>query len=29
MTEAYAGDGTLVNSGEYNGLPWEEAQSRG
>ncbi len=25
MTEAHAGDGSLVNSGEYNGLPWEEA----
>ena len=25
MTEAHAGDGSLVNSGAYNGLPWEEA----
>ena len=28
MTEAHAGDGSLVNSGEYNGLPWEEANRR-
>ena len=25
MTEAHDGDGVLVNSGEYDGLPWEEA----
>src|SRR6188472_137399 len=28
MTEAHAGEGALVNSGEYNGLPWEEANRR-
>jgi len=28
MTEAHAGSGALVNSGEYNGLPWEEANRR-
>src|SRR4051794_23853918 len=28
MTEAHAGEGSLVNSGEYNGLPWEEANRR-
>jgi leucyl-tRNA synthetase len=28
MTEAHAGEGTLVNSGEYNGLPWEEANRK-
>ena len=28
MTEAHAGEGTLVNSGEWNGLPWEEANRR-
>jgi leucyl-tRNA synthetase len=28
MTEAHAGEGILVNSGEYNGLPWEEANAR-
>jgi leucyl-tRNA synthetase len=28
MTEAHAGDGSLVNSGEYNGMPWEEANHR-
>jgi leucyl-tRNA synthetase len=24
LEEAYAGDGCLVNSGEFNGLPWKE-----
>ena len=28
MTEAHAGAGALVNSGEYNGLPWEDANRR-
>jgi leucyl-tRNA synthetase len=28
MTEAHAGEGALVNSGEYNGLAWEEANRR-
>src|SRR3954447_20767347 len=28
MTEAHAGEGGLVNSGEYNGLPWEEANQK-
>jgi leucyl-tRNA synthetase len=28
MTEAHAGEGKLVNSGEYNGLPWEEANRK-
>src|SRR5580765_2299166 len=28
MTAAHAGEGSLVNSGEYNGLPWEEANRR-
>jgi leucyl-tRNA synthetase len=28
MTEAYPGQGMLVNSGDYNGLPWEEANRR-
>src|SRR3954471_17703818 len=28
MTEAHAGEGSLVNSGEYNGLPWEVANRR-
>ncbi len=28
MTEAYSGSGVLVNSGEYNGLPWDEANRR-
>jgi leucyl-tRNA synthetase len=28
MTEAHGGAGRLVNSGEYNGLPWEEANRR-
>jgi leucyl-tRNA synthetase len=28
MTGAHAGEGTLVNSGEYNDLPWEEANRR-
>src|SRR6185436_7762929 len=28
MTEAHSGEGALVNSGEYNGLPWEEANRR-
>src|SRR5262252_9746122 len=25
MTEAHAGEGSLVNSDKYNGLPWEDA----
>ena len=28
MTEAHAGEGSLVNSGDYNGLPWEEANRK-
>jgi leucyl-tRNA synthetase len=28
MTEAHPGSGTLVNSGEFNGLDWEEANRR-
>ncbi|HEX6464382.1 MAG TPA: leucine--tRNA ligase [Vicinamibacterales bacterium] len=28
MTEAHAGEGSLVNSGEWNGLPWEEANRK-
>jgi leucyl-tRNA synthetase len=28
LTEAYAGDGTLVESGEWNGLAWPEANRR-
>jgi leucyl-tRNA synthetase len=28
MTEAYAGEGNLVASGEYNGLAWEDANRR-
>jgi leucyl-tRNA synthetase len=28
MTEAHAGEGELINSGEFNGLPWEEANRR-
>jgi leucyl-tRNA synthetase len=28
MTEAHAGEGSLVNSGAYNGIPWEEANRR-
>jgi leucyl-tRNA synthetase len=28
MTEAHAGEGSLVNSGDYNGLPWAEANRR-
>ena len=28
MTEAHAGDGRLVNSGEFDGLPWQEANRR-
>jgi leucyl-tRNA synthetase len=28
MTEAHAGEGALVNSGEYNGLPWEDANRK-
>jgi leucyl-tRNA synthetase len=28
MTEAHAGEGSLVNSGAFNGLPWEEANRR-
>jgi leucyl-tRNA synthetase len=28
MTEAHAGEGRLVNSGEWNGLAWEEANRR-
>ena len=28
MTEAHAGEGVLVNSGAYDGLPWEEANRK-
>ncbi len=28
MTEAYVGPGVMVNSGAYDGLPWEEAKQR-
>jgi leucyl-tRNA synthetase len=28
MTEAHAGEGKLVNSGEFNGLDWEDANRR-
>jgi len=28
MTEAHAGEGSLVNSGEYNGMAWEDANRR-
>jgi leucyl-tRNA synthetase len=28
LTEAFAGTGSLVNSGEYSGLPWDEAITR-
>jgi leucyl-tRNA synthetase len=28
LTEAYAGPGVLVNSGEFNGLDWQEANRR-
>jgi leucyl-tRNA synthetase len=28
MTEAHAGEGGLINSGDYDGLPWEEANRR-
>ena len=28
MREAHAGEGSLVNSGEYNGLAWEEANKK-
>jgi leucyl-tRNA synthetase len=28
LTEAYVGEGSLVNSGEYDGLPWPEAIRR-
>jgi len=28
MTEAHAGEGSLINSGEYNGIEWEEANRR-
>jgi leucyl-tRNA synthetase len=28
MPEAYAGEGRLVNSGPYDGAPWEEANQR-
>jgi leucyl-tRNA synthetase len=28
MTEAHAGEGALVNSGEYNGLAWEDANKK-
>jgi leucyl-tRNA synthetase len=28
MTEAHAGAGVLVNSGQYDGLPWEDANRR-
>jgi leucyl-tRNA synthetase len=28
MTEAHAGEGALVNSGDYNGLEWKDANTR-
>ena len=28
MTEAYLGPGVMVNSGDYDGVPWEEAKQR-
>src|SRR5690242_9897484 len=28
MTEAHAGEGSLVNSGAFNGLPWEDANRK-
>ncbi len=28
MTEAWSGDGTTVNSGAYDGLPWQETKRR-
>ena len=28
MTEAHAGEGKLVNSGPYDGMPWEDANRR-
>jgi leucyl-tRNA synthetase len=28
MTEAHAGEGSLVNSGAYDGIPWEDANRR-
>ncbi len=28
MTEAHAGEGALINSGEWNGLPWQEANRK-
>jgi leucyl-tRNA synthetase len=28
MTEAHAGEGVLIDSGEYDGLPWEEANRK-
>jgi leucyl-tRNA synthetase len=28
MTDAHAGEGRLVNSGDYNGLPWEDANRK-
>ena len=28
MTEAHAGEGLLINSGEYSGLPWEDANRK-
>src|SRR5215207_9865710 len=28
MTEAHAGEGVLVNSGAYDGLPWEQANRK-
>jgi len=28
MTEAWSGDGTTVNSGPYDGLPWQETKQR-
>src|SRR3954464_12999419 len=28
MTEAHAGEGSLINSGEYNGIEWEDANRR-
>jgi len=28
LAEAYAGDGTLVNSGDFDGMPWEEGKRK-
>ncbi len=28
MTEAYLGPGVMINSGDYDGMPWEEAKER-